>query len=273
MDDGAVAHHYHLGDLEDVIMAGIAAAGLEVTALSAADLTPVDEFHLGGAAATSDLTSQLGLTDAVCLLDVGCGIGGPARHVAAEHGCEIVGVDLTDEHLQLANRLNAMVGLDDLVRCERASALALPYEAESFDGAYMLHVGMNIEDKARLCAEVARVLRPGGFFAIYDVMRVGPGEVDYPLPWASTPDISFVEAPARYRELLEAAGFMVTASRDRREFAIEFVRRVRAASSSDVPPPLGLHLVMGADFGAKMANLIASLTAETFAPVEVIAVL
>jgi SAM-dependent methyltransferase len=164
------------------------------------------------------------------------------------------------------------VGLGDKVSYRQGSALALPFAPESFGGAYMLHVGMNIRDKAALFAEVRRVLKPGAAFAIYDVMREREGgELTFPLPWASHPDISFVDSAGTYRELLEQAGFVVQVERSRRDFAIDFFRRMQArATASGGPPPLGLHILMGASAQQKVKNILNNLEAGLIAPTEMI---
>ena len=130
---------------------------------------------------------------------------------------------------------------------------------------------MNIQDKAKLFAEVRRVLKPGAVFGIYDVMREGDGDLAFPVPWASTPETSFVAGAADYRRLLEAAGFAVHKERSRREFAMEFFRQLRArAADADGPPPLGLHLLMGPTAPQKVANMIDNLQRGLIAPIEIV---
>lgn len=136
----------------------------------------------------------------------------------------------------------------------------------------MLHVGMNIEDKAQLFSEAQRVLKPGGRFGIYDIMREGEGELSFPVPWAATSATSFVEGAAVYKRLLEAAGFTIEKERSRREFAVEFFQRLRAeAAEREGPPPLGLHIVMGASAPQKIANMIDNLQRGLIAPREIVA--
>ena len=149
------------------------------------------------------LLDPLGLAPGVAALDIGCGIGGTARTLAARYGARVEGIDLTPEFVAVAEALSRLAGVEG-VAFRTGSATALPFEAARFDLATMLHVGMNVADKAALFAEAARVLRPGGRFAVFDVMRVGPGEIAYPMPWAGSPDISFVETPDAYAAL--AAG-------------------------------------------------------------------
>ena len=245
----AVARHYAHGSLEETILNALAAAGKDVNRLTPKDLAPVDEFHVGGRPATMAFAGQFGLRPGMRLLDIGCGLGGAARYFANEHGCQVTGIDLSGEYVAVANALAALVGLGERVSCQQGSALALPFAPGSFDGAYMLHVGMNIEDKSRLFAEVRRVLAPAGLFGIYDVMRLADGELSFPVPWASGPESSFVADAASYRRLLEAAGFEVLGERDRRDFALEVFAQMRARGAAAGPAPLGLHIVMGASAG------------------------
>jgi len=266
----AVAQHYAHGSLEETILAALAAAGKDVNHLTPKDLAPVDEFHVGGRLATVAFAQQFGPRPGMRLLDIGCGLGGAARYFAQEHGCRVTGIDLSPEYVNVTNALAARVGLDERVSCELGSALALPFAPESFDGAYMFHVGMNIENKAKLFAEVRRVLAPSGWFGIYDVMRLGAGELSYPVPWASGPESSFVDDAESYRRLLVVAGFEVLKERDRRDFALELFAQMRARGAAGAPAPLGLHLVMGANAGQKVKNMIGDISAGLIAPMELI---
>jgi ubiquinone/menaquinone biosynthesis C-methylase UbiE len=266
-----VAQHYAQGRLEQTITEALAASGADLARLVPADLAPVDEFHIGGRQATVDFAAQLQISPNASLLDIGCGLGGASRYFAHERGCRVTGIDLTVEYVTVAAALAARVGLSEVVTYRQGSALALPFAAASFDGAYMLHVGMNIQDKAKLFAEVRRVLKPGAVFGIYDVMREGDGDLAFPVPWASTPETSFVAGAADYRRLLEAAGFAVHKERSRREFAMEFFRQLRArAADADGPPPLGLHLLMGPTAPQKVANMIDNLQRGLIAPIEIV---
>lgn len=266
-----VADHYAHGNLEAAILAGLAAAGKDPARLTIADLAPVDEFHIGGRPATEALAAGLALAPGMNLLDIGAGLGGASRYLAAEHGCAVTGIDLTAEYVAVATALAARVGLAGRVRYVEGSAMALPFPDAAFDGAVMLHVGMNIADKAGLFAGVRRVLKPGGFFAIYDVMAEdGAGGLDFPVPWATTAATSFVESAATYRALLAAAGFTVASESRRRDLALAFFARLREATAAG-PPPLGLHIVMGEAARAKVANMMANVERGRVAPVEMIA--
>jgi ubiquinone/menaquinone biosynthesis C-methylase UbiE len=267
-----IAQHYARRGLEETILAALAASGKDPDRLSADDLAPVDEFHIGGREATAALAAALPLAPGLQLLDVGSGIGGASRYFAAAHGVRVVGIDLTAEYVQVAEGLARRVGLGERVSYRQGSALALPFAAASFNGAYMLHVGMNIAGKATLFGEVRRVLKPDGFFAIYDVMRTDDGTMRFPVPWASSAETSFLASPAEYRRLLEGAGFEIRHERSRRDFALEFFARMRERiAASGGPPPLGLHLLMGAETPQKIGNLVDNLERGLVAPVELIA--
>jgi ubiquinone/menaquinone biosynthesis C-methylase UbiE len=268
--DRAIAAHYRRVGLSEAIHAGL--AKLEGAAGTAEDkLGAVDEFHMGGRPATKALAEALAPAPGARLLDVGCGIGGTARYLAAARAVSVEGVDLTPEFVELGQALTRELGMAGQVRLRLGTALALPFAAESFDAAVMLHVGMNIADKPAAFAGIARALKPGGRFAVYDVMRVGPGDVAYPLPWAGGPEVDFLATPADYRAALEAAGFEIEAEEDRGAMALAMFRKMKARIAEAGPPPLGLHLVMGEEAGAKIGNMIAGLEAGAVAPVQIIA--
>jgi len=233
---------------------------------------PVDEFHIGGRQASEDFLSQLDLTLEKQVLDVGCGLGGAARFAASRYGCHVTGIDLTPEYIETAKAVCAWVGLDNRISLRQGSALAMPFADGTFDCAYMLHVGMNIDDKEKLFSEVSRVLRPHSLFGIYDVMRIGDDELTYPVPWATTSETSAVAKPTQYHQALEKAGFAVTAEHNRRDFALAFFDQLRArTAAAGGPPPLGLHILMGRNTPDKVQNMIANVSNGRIAPVELIA--
>ena len=266
-----VAQHYTHGALEAAIVEALRKSGKDTERLEPDDLATGDEFHTGGREATIAFAEQLPLRPGLRLLDIGSGIGGPARYFAHHQKCHVTGIDLTDEFVRVARGLSQRVGLADQVTFVQGSALELPFPAGSFDGAYMLHVGMNIGDKAALFAQVKRVLKPEGFFGLYDVMRIGPGEIVFPVPWATTAATSFLANDASYRRLLTEAGFKVVNERERQAYAVEFFARSKARIAESGLPPLGTHIVMGADFPQKMANVVDALERGAIAPVEMIA--
>jgi ubiquinone/menaquinone biosynthesis C-methylase UbiE len=273
--DGAVearvAQHYATQNLEQRILGAFEAAGKPRASITADDLAAVDEFHIGGREATEAIAAQMNLRPGMRLLDIGCGIGGPARYFASAQGCHVTGIDLTPEYVRTAQALSALVGLSASVQFEQGSAAALSFEGHTFDGAYMFHVGMNIQDKVKLFREVKRVLRDTAVFAIFDVMRIGPGELQFPVPWASKADESFVATTDDYRKNLIDQGFAITAQSERKQFALDFFARMRQRNEQQGPRPLGLHLVMGETATLKLSNVVDGLRRGVIAPVELVA--
>jgi MPBQ/MSBQ methyltransferase len=260
MDKTAVAieSHYGRGEVLASILNGLRAMGKDVTRLSAPDLAAVDEFHIRGREATVELATRAALKPGLRVLDAGSGLGGSARYLAAEHGCRVTGIDLTQEYVDTANALARMVGLDTLVQYRRASALNIPEAAGSFDVVWTEHVQMNIADKRGFYAEIARVLTPGGRLVFHDIFR-GHGELHYPVPWADMSSISFLARPEEVREILHAVGFHVTEWEDTSVRSLRWFEGVVERMKASGPPPLGLHLLMGETARAKFDNVVRNL--------------
>jgi MPBQ/MSBQ methyltransferase len=267
--EGAIARHYQVSALTERVLKAAAAAGLDIDRLTPDDLGPIDEFHIGGRAATKHLVAKMRLTDAEHVLDVGCGIGGAARYLAASSGCRVTGVDLTPEYIETARELSRRTGLGNVTQFEVGSALRMPFADASFDAAITIHVAMNIMNRAGLYGEVARVLQRGAVFCIYDVMK-GPNEgLIFPVPWAEIPANSHLTTQEDMLALLANAGFSVEEIEDRTDLGIAFFRQRLAAGGP--PSPLGLHLLMGKTAPAKFRNMLHGLERGAIAPVVMIA--
>jgi len=255
-----VATHYARGDdLASAIGRRLTEAGKDLARLTTADLAPVDEFHIRGRDATLELSRGMGLTPESHVLDLGSGVGGPARTVAEAHGCRVTGIDLTPAFCDAAGVLTDWVGLADRVRFEVGDVTALPFADASFDAAMTLHVAMNIKAKDRLYAEARRVLRPGGVLAIYDVLQGEGGAVVYPVPWAADAAISHLATPDEMTALLEGAGFTIVEREDSTGRGEVFLGAVAERLAAQGAPPVSLHALLGDDFTAMAANLARNL--------------
>jgi ubiquinone/menaquinone biosynthesis C-methylase UbiE len=265
-----IAGHYGKGGLEERILVALKKVRLNTEHLTVEDLALVDEFHIGGREATKELAEQMELRPGLRLLDVGSGIGGPARFFASAESCDVTGIDLTAEFVRVAQALTKFTKLESAAHFQQASALALPFGPASFDRAYMLHVGMNLADKAAVFREVRRVLKNGGIFALYDIMRSGPGNFAFPVPWAQSMETSFVAEPGDYRRALQEAGFRIEKERGRRQYAIEFTRQAMARVAEGGTPALGLHLLIGERTPDMMKSMLAAMQGGVLEPVEMI---
>ena len=277
-----VTRHYQQGDLRWKIDEALDRLYPGGSALTADDLHRVDEFHTGGHPATRQITEHLQLRPGMRVLDVGSGLGGPARHLAQHAHVHVTGVDLTEEYVDIARTLTDRVGLNGRTHFLHGDVTALPFPAASFDRAWMLHVGMNIEDKARLFTEIGRVLTGDGLFIVYDVMLLGnPSRVSYPLPWASQPGHSYLARPEDYRSWLREAGFDIVAESDHRPQALQSLhdlvaddanRRSSAPQHPHAPGarPASINLAMGADAPTKIERVLQNIQEGLLAPVEMV---
>jgi MPBQ/MSBQ methyltransferase len=250
--DDLVRSHYSRDDLVGTVLEALRADGVDTSGVTFDVLAPIDNLHAGFLPATIDVIARLSLDPGSELLDIGCGVGGPARAAAATTGAYVVGVDLSPDFVAAARELTRLVALDELVAFETCTARQLPFEDDRFDAAMMIHVGMNLADKSSVFAEVARTTRQGGRFVIYDQMQIGPGVADYPLPWADDARSSFVEAPEQYVEALDRAGFRVDKVID------------RTAEVTGPPPSAGGSLNPGVLFGEAFATAIGNNVRAAF---------
>ena len=250
-----VRDHYRAIGLAERLQAVLAPLGPSDQILLPEQLGALDQFHTRGLAATAELAELAGIAVDMAVLDIGAGLGGPARFLAATYGCRVTGIDLSEPFVAAARYLTERTGQGGAVSFQAGSALDMPFAEGSFDVALLQHVAMNIQDRAALYRAIRRVLKPAGRFATFDVVSAG-GAPHYPLPWARTPETSFLLTEAATRAAIEAAGFRMLAWQDDTEPAKAWFARLREAGP---PPSPNLGVVMGPDFPLLAANLGRSL--------------
>jgi SAM-dependent methyltransferase len=248
-----VQQHYSSPNLLTRIQSALREAGLAEGPLDWSQLAPLDQFHLRGLPATRELAESLRPEPGEFILDIGAGLGGPARYLAATHHCRVTGIDLTPHFATIANYLSQRTGL--AARFLAADALHMPFADESFHHAWTQHVAMNIPDKSRLYGEVHRVLKPGGRFAIYDVLRGEAEPVIYPVPWARDAGLSFLSTPAELSQALRGAGFTELSSTDTSAITLDWIDRQPAAP----PTPINISLIIGPETPRLLGNVARNL--------------
>ena len=249
-ENRSVIEHYTRNNLMKRILDALAGAGHDTDNLTIAALSELDHLH-GGGLATTEVQAELAEIPKGChVLDAGCGIGGPSRYLADSYGCTVEAIDLTPEYVEVARQLIEKVGLGDKITVEVGSVTELPYADQSFDVVLSQNVSMNVADKSALFSEAFRVLKPSGIFT-FSHLAAGPNAPPiYPLPWARTPDVSFLETPQKVTDILSAAG------------CVEIEDKASMASSKPGGPPqpgtIGGAPAMGDDMPVRIQNSMQS---------------
>jgi ubiquinone/menaquinone biosynthesis C-methylase UbiE len=246
--------HYGQTDLISRIDAALKQAGVDPQNPRYQDLFPFDQLHSRGIAATKDHADRARLSPNVHVLDLGCGVGGASRYLAAERGCRLTGVDLTPEFIDVAQELARRCGLDNNIAFRQANALALPFADETFDHVWCHYVTMNVPDKTGLAKEVARVLRRGGYFSCAEVAQGPAGSPDYPLPWARDAEANFLATPEKLRLGVEQAGLHIIEYIDTTAAVLGYAKQISARVAQGQSQPVGHAFIMGDDFPIRVRN-------------------
>jgi ubiquinone/menaquinone biosynthesis C-methylase UbiE len=263
--------HYSRGNLLDRLNAALREDGVDPEHPSIESLAPYDQFHSRGLEATLDVARLMQAGPGDHILDIGSGLGGPARYFASRFGCRVTGIDLTPEFCDVARHLTRLLKLEDRVRVELGDALSMPFAAASFDGAYSMNVSMNIADKHAFYREIHRVLKPGGWLVLSELAKGEGPEPDYPTAWAASANTSFLSTPEATRRGLLEAGFEVVRLHSTLEQAREFGARSRAmVERGEKPPHRAVILVHGDNAKQAMANTSRGLTEARIVPIEVL---
>jgi SAM-dependent methyltransferase len=265
----SVEKHYGDAELWDRIVRGIQACGKDLDALTVDDLGGVEEFHIRGREVTHHLAGLAGVRSSDRVIDVGCGIGGPARVLAAQHGCTVVGVDLTPEYCDVARKLTKLVGLEERVTILQGTALDLPVGDQEFDLGWTQHMSMNVADKAGIFAELKRVVRPGGRVMSYEIVKGKKEGLQLPVPWAREEGQSFLQTQAALRATIEGCGLAVDVWNDVSDLAIDWFRKI-LARPADAPRVLSLVDLLGPDFPEMARNVLRNLEEQRIEVVEAV---
>ena len=263
--------YYSPSDLYNKILEGLNKLGTDLSKVTLDDLQPVDEFHIRGDTATKELIELSGFTPDQHILDVGCGIGGSTRRLSHQTGCRVTGIDLSDEYIDTAGRLTHLLNMQERVKFHACSALALPFDDNSFDGVWSLQMNMNVEDKLAWLKETYRVLKPGGHAVFYEVCSNINAPLYFPVPWAQDSSISFLVSPEAFRDVMIAAGFDITVWNDKTDLAQQAFAKVSAPVAEPVLPALGVYMLVGDDISTKAYNLRRNLDEQRVSLIETVA--
>ncbi|MGB0694232.1 MAG: SAM-dependent methyltransferase [Rhodospirillaceae bacterium] len=265
--------HYEQPGLLDRIEAGLQALGENPAQPSLEALAKVDEFHIRGLAATRELIARLDPKPGERILDVGCGLGGPARQlVAARPGVQMLGIDISRLYCRVAKTLTQRTGLGDRLSFRPIEIAALGATEPPFDAAWTLHVGMNIEDKAGFYGAIRDCLKPGGRILIYDLFSPAPDELCYPMPWADHRAQSFLTSPEALGRCLDGVGFQVIEQQDDTAKASAFLQKAsQRRQANPERPPLGLHTLLGPRKAQILPNIAHGFGSENLRVISLLA--
>jgi SAM-dependent methyltransferase len=265
-----VIDHWAKGNVYALIVSALERASKPLATLTIEELAPIDHFHARGFPATVELADRLPVQAGHHLLDIGCGLGGPARYFAQRFRCTVSGVDITPPFVDAARKLTALLRMEDRVRIEQGDGTRLPFADGMFDGAYAQHVTMNVADRVRFFAEAFRVSKPGAFFALTEHGLGRAGEPHYPVPWSEDGSGSHLVPPEETRRLLAGAGFTDIVVEDTGPKYLAGYRRMMELAAQGALPPLGIHLLLGKTAPQKTRNAARNIEEGRTYPIQVV---
>lgn len=269
-DSQSISDHWGRGDVFSTVLDAMKAAGIDPAKVTIAQLAPVDHFHARGFPATKELADILPIRPGDHVLDIGCGIGGPARYLADRFGCRVDGIDITEPFVQAANKLTQLVGLEGRVTIQSGDGQKLPYDDGVFDGAYAQHVTMNVTDRDSFFGEAFRVLKPGAFFALTEHGLGAVGSPYHPVPWSDDGTGAFLVTPSETVVRLEKAGFAGIEVTETGDKYLEGYKGAMALAEKGELPPFGVHILLGKTAPQKVRNAARNIEEQRTRPVQII---
>ncbi|MFW6333250.1 MAG: SAM-dependent methyltransferase [Thermodesulfobacteriota bacterium] len=269
--DQLLTEHYGQSDLETRILSALEKAGKDINTLTREDLFTFDEFHIGGRLETRKLAEWADLKPGTRVLDLGCGIGGPARTLADEFKCDVTGLDIIEDYCTAAQSLTRRVGLADRVRFQHGDVAEMPFDPETFDAVWSQHTTMNIEDKQALFREIYRVLVPGGRFIFHEVCAGLNQPIHFPVPWAHEAALNFLTPPRVLHRSLTDQGLTEEKWRDITADSLAWYQKAAAKMATrqtKTAKPLGIKLLMGDTTPSKAANVVKNLEEDRIRVVQ-----
>lgn len=266
----SVSQQWGDGGVLGRILDAIQASGISPVNVSVEALAPVDHFHARGFLATKELADSLPIKTGDHLVDIGCGIGGPARYLADRFGCRVDGIDITEPFVVAANHLSELTGMLDRVTVRLGDGQSLPYQDLAFDGGYSQHVTMNVSDRDQFFAEAFRVLRPGAFFALTEHGLGDGGSLHHPVPWSDDGTHEHLMRPEETVQRLRSAGFDEIELTETGEKYLQGYRNAIALAERGELPRLGVHILLGDAAPAKTRNAARNIEEGRSRPVQII---
>ncbi len=265
-----IADHWGRRDIYGLIVSALNKMSKPLEGLTVEDLAPVDHFHARGFPATVELADRLPMKAGQHIVDIGCGLGGPARYMAKRFQCNVSGVDITEPFVEAANKLTALLRMERQVRIEHGDGQRLPYPESSFDGGYTQHVTMNVPDRLAFFAEAYRVLKPGAYFALTE-HGLGPkGNPHYPVPWSMDGSGAYLVTPSETRAVLEKTGFEAIVIEDTGAKYLAGYRTAIEKAEKGALPPLGIHILLGETALQKTRNAARNIDEGRTHPIQLI---
>ena len=269
-DMQAISDHWGKGDVYSRILDAMVLAGLDPKSVTIEQLAPMDHFHARGFPATVELADALPIREGDRLVDIGCGLGGPARYLARRFRCHVDGIDITAPFVDAANRLSALVGMEDMVVCRHGDGQKLPYDDEAFEGGYAQHVTMNVPDRGVFFGEAFRVLKPGAFFALTEHGLGETGEPHHPVPWSEDGSGAYLMRPADSVAALKEAGFTDIEITDTgKKYLSGYKAAIERAEKGDTPV-FGTHILLGKLAPQIIRNAARNIEERRTHPVQIV---